>query len=190
MANKTSKPTRFAYNHPLLIFITLIILEIIATILNHMLEGSSILHWIVIGLRILVSIYFLISIVHLIRISLNHFMKPKNLISLLWHYMLFIAAIIMTFSTIFTILTFTHLGYLTYGQCAGPFDSTNTTAISNDYLYFSAITFFTVGYGDICPVGLAKTFSVLGAFVGHIISVFLVALILNNYMQKRNKEQA
>jgi hypothetical protein len=44
-------------------------------------------------------------------------------------------------------------------------------------LYFSVITFFTVGYGDMTPVGFCKLIAMLEAFSGVLImSLFVVGL--------------
>jgi hypothetical protein len=45
-------------------------------------------------------------------------------------------------------------------------------------LYFSAITFFTVGYGDCSPVGLFKLLSPIEGFIGvFLMSYFTVAFV-------------
>lgn len=41
-------------------------------------------------------------------------------------------------------------------------------------LYFSFVTFTTLGYGDLHPVGITKTFATIEAFTG----VFMLALFV------------
>jgi len=56
------------------------------------------------------------------------------------------------------------------------------TLRSYSFLYFTTML-FTVGYGDICPMGSAKIFSMITAIIGHVLSVILVALIINNHFK-------
>jgi len=42
-------------------------------------------------------------------------------------------------------------------------------------IYFSAITLFSVGYGDISPVGIARIIAVLQALIGYTIPAAFVA---------------
>ena len=88
-------------------------------------------------------------------------------------------------------------GYLRYGGCI---DNTSMTreSILNDpyaiknilhYPYFSSITLFTVGYGDICPMGWAKTIAVLNAFIGSAFNVLILAIAITNYSTNTNDER-
>jgi hypothetical protein len=106
--------------------------------------------------------------------------------------------VIFISSILYNFVDLSHLGYIQYGNCNGQFNPSlinppaNSTAsynsfISKDFFYFSAITFFTVGYGDICPMGLDRVVSIIVAFIGNIISVILVAFIINNYLSKRRE---
>ena len=47
-----------------------------------------------------------------------------------------------------------------------------------DWFYFSAITFTTVGYGDISPDGFSKIFAPIEAFCG-IIAVIFTSWVLS-----------
>ena len=45
-------------------------------------------------------------------------------------------------------------------------------------LYFSGITFTTIGYGDIAPIGVTRFIAVIEGFLGVLlISSFLVSLV-------------
>jgi len=63
----------------------------------------------------------------------------------------------------------------------------NDPNISHDYFYFSAITFFSVGYGDVCPMGLCKIMAVVTAFAGNIVTVVLMAIVVSLYLNRRTK---
>jgi len=58
-----------------------------------------------------------------------------------------------------------------------------------DCLYFSCITFTTVGYGDISPIGASKIFSVCQAFSGYLYMALLIVklqfLFENKYVKQR-----
>ncbi|MFY4776509.1 ion channel [Metabacillus sp. RGM 3146] len=45
----------------------------------------------------------------------------------------------------------------------------------NHSMYFSAITIFSVGYGDIVPVGWGRIIAVTEAMIGYILPVVIVA---------------
>ncbi|MBI5226809.1 two pore domain potassium channel family protein [Candidatus Micrarchaeota archaeon] len=52
-----------------------------------------------------------------------------------------------------------------------------TDALSErDAFYFSAVTYFTVGYGDIVPYGYAKLLSVVEAGIGTVINLIILAM--------------
>lgn len=56
------------------------------------------------------------------------------------------------------------------------------TQITGDYfdklvasLYFSAVTLFSVGYGDIVPIGVGRLLAVIEALIGYILPAVFVA---------------
>lgn len=54
-------------------------------------------------------------------------------------------------------------------------------------LYFSAITLFSVGYGDITPVGWARMVAILEAAVGYILPVVITVQYLKLFPIPLNK---
>lgn len=82
-------------------------------------------------------------------------------------------------------------GYLTYGKCSEK--DVNSALILNDpnivesfsgKFYFSAVTFFTIGYGDICPMGLNKGISLLNGFFGSVFATIILAIAIAKYIEK------
>jgi hypothetical protein len=83
-----------------------------------------------------------------------------------------------------------NLGYITYGKCGDKFSSDmidTDPLISHDYMYFSSVTFFTIGYGDICPMGAAKLVSVIAAFIGNAVTIVLMGIVITLYMKRRER---
>lgn len=58
----------------------------------------------------------------------------------------------------------------------------NTLVTGWDYIYFSCVTFFTVGYGDIIPIGKAlKQLTTLEMVIGYILNVTFIPLLVSYY---------
>lgn len=54
-----------------------------------------------------------------------------------------------------------------------------------DPLYFSSSTFFTVGYGDIIPIGnVVKLLSQIEVLIGHVLSVVYAAIMVNFLLRR------
>ncbi|MFH1471256.1 MAG: potassium channel family protein, partial [Candidatus Micrarchaeota archaeon] len=132
----------------------------------------------------------LLIVAHFARRAMDYLMNPKNLWALIAAYTFFVFTVLLISSTIYNLVEVSGLGYIKYGICTENFDQSMILTdknISRDFFYFSAITFFTVGYGDICPMGLTRVVSMIVAFAGHVISVIIVALVVNNYLRSKNK---
>jgi voltage-gated potassium channel len=55
-----------------------------------------------------------------------------------------------------------------------------------DLAYFSFVTMFTIGYGDIVPVSAyARNVTVLLSLVGHFYSVVVMAIIIGKYLSTK-----
>ncbi|MCA0971801.1 potassium channel family protein [Halobacillus litoralis] len=52
-------------------------------------------------------------------------------------------------------------------------------------LYFSGVTLFTVGYGDMIPVGVGRALAIIEAMVGYSLPAALVAKVWQNYKEDR-----
>lgn len=131
-------------------------------------------------------------IIYVVRRSILNLMSSKSLPILVGSYALVILALLLIFSTLFNFAELTGVGYLKYGNCQSNFNSDMISSdhnLSQNFFYFTAITFFTVGYGDICPIGVSRVIAILAAFTAHLISVVIVALIINNYIYLRRKEK-
>lgn len=87
--------------------------------------------------------------------------------------------------SIFLILFFAFIYFLTGLQNSNGslvYSSLNSisenTYIFLDTLYFSVVTFTTLGYGDILPLGISKLFAGLEAFLGgFILAIFVIVFV-------------
>lgn len=181
---------RLLFNRPILKFLILVLIYFLLNNLDTLFHTDIPLRLILQIIRIAISIYFILVIVYLIRKWFSRITNPTNIFTLILDYALFILGIILIFSNLFSFLEVSHLGYIKYGICSDKFDSSminSDTMLSREYFYFSTVTFFTVGYGDICPMGYAKLLAMIVAFTGHLVSVLIVALVINNYFKKKQE---
>lgn len=176
------------FTHPIYKFLALAIIYIVLVNIQNYFSNN--LPRIIINIiGVLISIYFVIVIIYFVKRWFNRFINPENLFVLLVTYTLFIIGILLILSTLFNLTEITGLGYLKYGICQDKFDSSmihSDPNISKQFFYFTSSTFFLIGYGDICPMGLAKYLAILTGFIGHLISVIVVALVINNYLRKKS----
>lgn len=191
-SKEQSAISQLLFNHPIVKFIFLALIYSFLNALIQIVGNNYGLRILLITVTIIIAIYFILVIIYFIIRFINHLIKPKNLFALIGAYALFIFGIILILSTVLNIIDLSGQGYIKFGECTGPFNSNmihSDNLRSDNFFYFSAITFFTVGYGDICPMGLAREFSVIAAFIGHLVSVLLVALIINNYLSTRRSNE-
>ncbi len=183
---------RVLYDKPILKLILFILVSIILNQIGAYFELEKFTDIFLNVINILIVIYLLLSILQIFRTRFKYLMKPDHLLVLLWSYAILIFIIILLFAALFNVIETAGLGYITYEECTHNFDSANIANnqdISHEYIYFSTVTFFTVGFGDVCPMGLSKNLAVILVFVGHLVSVLLVALIINNYLDFKKKQQ-
>jgi Ion channel len=153
-----------------------------------------------VALAIVIAIVYAIILtghivgLYLIKRAFARLLSARDIVSLLFSYAMFIAVILLVISTLFGVVEALKLGYLTHGPTTDEFNSdvidSEDPDISHDYLYFTAVTFFSVGYGDICPMGLCKIVAVVTAFAGNIVSVVLMGIVVSLYLNRRSSDQA
>lgn len=92
------------------------------------------------------------------------------------------------FSILYIILEYANLGFILDHYATIPHQKQLIDVITRS-LYFSFITLFAVGYGDMTPFGLSKAVSMIQAFVGFILpyAILLNYLILNPKFLLRRK---
>lgn len=91
-------------------------------------------------------------------------------------------------STLFGVVEGIKLGYLTHGPTSDEFNGdaidSQDPNISHDYLYFSAVTFFSIGHGDV----LCSQLAMMTALVNNMVNVVLMAIVVSVYPNRRSTE--
>jgi potassium channel LctB len=189
---------RALFDRPILkLFLTLLFIVIGSTLAQYI--SIPLLRLLVLLVSVIAVAYAILLTGHivnlyLIRKALARLLNARDIVSLLFSYAMFIVVILLVISTLFGVVEALKLGYLTHGPTTDEFNSdvidSEDPDISHDYLYFTAVTFFSVGYGDICPMGLCKIVAVVTAFAGNIVNVVLMAIVVSLYLNRRNSDQA
>jgi hypothetical protein len=96
----------------------------------------------------------------------NDLIKSRRISSFIINYAFFIIVIVLLFAGI----------YFANNQ-EFTLNGEPTTLSFEDSLYFSAITFTTVGYGEIAPAGINKLISSVHAIVGMILNITFIGYI-------------
>ncbi|QED46962.1 ion channel [Cytobacillus dafuensis] len=120
---------------------------------------------------------FLVLIVFCMIMSLRtlfipHRLKGKKLSFENFMYLAFIYVTVMLgFGLIYILLEFN--GYPVFMDGTIGFDENFLSQLETGF-YFSAVTLFSVGYGDIAPIGIGRMISVLEALIGYTIPAAFV----------------
>jgi len=133
-------------------------------------------------------LYTIFYIFVMIGRSLNHMLTAQSLWKMAFGYVLCIFGIILLLSMGYYTIDALGKGYLTYGTCSDKFDPSmiSSDALrSSNHLYFAAITFFTVGYGDVCPMGWSKLLAIINASIGHFFSAVVMVIVVTLYFKRR-----
>jgi hypothetical protein len=195
---ETKRPSelrRALFDRPILKLFLVLLFIVIAFTLAQLLSIRVLT--LLIGPLIIIAVTYAIILaghivnVYLIRKAFARLLSSKDIASLLFSYVMFIAVVLLVISTLFGVVEGLRLGYLTHGPTSDEFNSdvieSGDPNISHDYLYFTAVTFFTVGYGDVCPMGLCKPLAMMTAFAGNVVNVVLMGIVVSVYLNRRAK---
>lgn len=188
--SKLSKLERFLYYKPI-IKVPLVLLGVFLLRLFfyfNFSEDSLILSDLSFIVMFLLSLYLIFFVVYLIKHSFQKLLTATSFISLFFSYMLFIVSVLLLFTSAYDLMEKTDNGYLKYGECSDLFNPTmiqKDPQLSHNYFYFSSVTLFTVGYGDICPMGWDKYLALINAFIGNFINVVIMVIVISNYLKRR-----
>jgi hypothetical protein len=171
-------------------FITFILLYIATTL--SIVSENAILS-ILIGATLIAFITIYLS--KTIRENIYKFMHNQLAIKqIIIGYVSTILAFVGLFAILYWGVATWGVGYLKYGTCSAA--SVTAQMIANDpgfitdglnYVYFSVMTFLTVGYGDICAMGSAtKIIAMIEALVGNVFTLLILAIAVSNYSRRNN----
>ncbi|HYD03816.1 MAG TPA: potassium channel family protein [Alphaproteobacteria bacterium] len=171
-------------------FITFILLYLATTL--SIVSENTILS-ILIGATLIAFITIYLS--KTIKENIYKFMHNQlGIKQILVGYVSTILAFIGLFAIIYWGVSTWGVGYLKYGSCSAA--AVTSEMIANDpglvtdglnYVYFSAMTFLTVGYGDICAMGAAiKITAIIESLVGNVFTLLILAIAISNYNSKKN----
>jgi hypothetical protein len=173
--------------------VKIIVFTIVYIALILMLEDAAEDHSIRISITIInviMAVFLILIMIYVMRQSMKKILASKQSAELLAYYVVFFVGLIVIFSTILNIIELSQTGYITYSTCSDDFNPSMVATdpqISHSFFYYTTMLFTTIGNGDICPMGLAKDFSIVSAIIGHLVAVILVAIIINNHFRIREK---
>ncbi|PIT84617.1 hypothetical protein COU37_02345 [Candidatus Micrarchaeota archaeon CG10_big_fil_rev_8_21_14_0_10_45_29] len=103
--------------------------------------------------------------------------RQKNIASLMYKYVFLTVSVILAYGMFYyidaTILEPPGIEYFTKSEVHN---------LEMDVFYFSGVTYFTIGYGDVTPISTyAKSASITEAFAGSIINLVVLALAFQRF---------
>jgi len=101
--------------------------------------------------------------------SVKKLARSKSITAFLISYFIFVIAIILLFAGTFTV---NESNFTVEGELA--------SLSFADALYFSTITFTTIGYGDIAPIGINRLLASLEAIFGLIMNIAFIGYVLSS----------
>jgi hypothetical protein len=189
--------SNFLYDHFKKIVIFLIILMGVSQVFINYIAFLKL------PVSIIISIVFLIVVINfIVKKGIESIYslignKSKTIEEIVGDYAIAVIFTVLFFAFIYAIADSSGIGYLKYGTCGESFTFKNIPEdpqiIKSSFsrVYFSAVTFFTVGYGDICPMGYSKIISILNAMTGSIINIIILSIAIGQYLNtgKTNKKE-
>lgn len=140
---------------------------------------------------VILSLYALLYAIALLRKGIHVlFDNQGKLYQLILGYGIAVIGILFFFATLYGITNELEKGYLTYDSCSSK--KVTPEMIASDIqsvdgigerFYFSASTFFTVGYGDICPMGWDKIIAIINGASGVVFSTIILGIAIAKYVE-------
>ncbi|OEH86901.1 hypothetical protein BHU72_01165 [Desulfuribacillus stibiiarsenatis] len=113
-------------------------------------------------------------------------MITKKNLQLLLFVTIFYINVIIYFSLLYVLFDLFNLGYI-YDHYSTIEHQRQSLDIVTRSMYFSAITLFSTGYGDVTPFGLTKMIAMIQSMFGYILQAsFILHFIKINFFHSRN----
>lgn len=92
-----------------------------------------------------------------------------------FYYMSLYATVLIGFALLYLVLTLNGISVILALE-----EGDSYLSLLTDSLYASAMTLFTVGYGDFVPTGIGKWMAIIEAFIGYLIPTSFVIRVIHN----------
>jgi len=145
------------------IAIALILLAVLYWISYITDQSFGVFQIVIIVTHIIVFLYALLTVRHSDKLGF-----------ILVAYSFVVLITIVVFAYLYWTASFFGLGYLQFSEC----QTISTVSRSDNWFYFSSVTFYNLGYGDICPImPLTRLLSQIQVALGVLINTILLGFI-------------
>lgn len=111
--------------------------------------------------------------------------RQRNIGSLIFKYFFLTVSVILMFGMFYYVNATTLQPPGLHFNSKDIDDPTILHELESDVFYFSATTYYTIGYGDVVPAGNnARTAAVAEAFMGSLINLIILAMAFQNLNKK------
>lgn len=131
------------------------------------------------------SLFVFVSIIILLRLMLYKIVNIKkySILNLIFFLVLLLLLVIFLFGCIYHYFNDQKTNYLMF------FSNGNHVDNFFDAIYFSAVTFFAIGYGDIIPQGMFKIVAIIEVILMVLMNIVFIGVIANFVVQHKIKEK-
>ncbi len=143
----------------------------------------------------LLFVCWFLLVIKILDLLLNHASKKieqtGKLQIVIVTYVVSTLLLMFLFSQSYLFLQSQKLGYITYWDCTNTYSIENfdtDTQITDDYFYFSAITYLTIWYGEICPMWLSKNISVINGITWFVFNIIIIWVIMQVFTSAREQK--
>ena len=171
-------------------FITFFVLFLIFRLA--VVSGSS--FFIVLSIILLYG-HIVIGMALMFKKTINALFNAKTLFRLLAAYILSAMLLIGFISPMYYMADLTNSGYLKYGTCTDKMSQDQmlqdikNNVVSDNRIYFTSVTFFALGYGDICPMGVSKYIALFNVAVGVFFITAIMAIAISRFQKTTGTEE-
>ncbi|MFA6462028.1 MAG: hypothetical protein WCV90_07225 [Candidatus Woesearchaeota archaeon] len=135
-------------------------------------------------LLVAVFITFLVAlIVHVLNLWKSKGDRNKRVITTITYYLALAFTGIILFGYIFALIGINH------PENSLKFTGVNNTLNGQDYIYFSAVTFYSGALGDIIPLGYSKMVMVMELAFSYIIHIIILGIVISKFGYNSNERK-
>jgi hypothetical protein len=142
---------------------------------------------------VLMAVFVIYCCFFIAKIGYLALFRAGNIPTFAAGYLILIIGLILLLSVGFLVIESYNLGYLTYDSNKITFEPSllySDQQRSTEFIYFTALSFFSLGFGNIYPVGLSKWYSIFTIFIGHIFNLVVFAFAFYFYIKRKDEKSA